>query len=97
MSSKSLTTKNDTLPPTSDALDRLFLDCAALETLIAAIRDGIDHLDPGVDSGRVTTEHLMNLAFRIEAAEHGMLAIAHQISDTAISVIERHQRVSALH
>lgn len=81
----------------SDALDRLFFDCAELETLVASIRQSINALDPAVGSGRVTTEHLMNLAFRIENAEHGLIAISHQIGDAATTVIDRRKATAALH
>ncbi|MGI9489445.1 MAG: hypothetical protein ACR2RF_26870 [Geminicoccaceae bacterium] len=75
-----------------DDLDQLFLDCADLEQLVASIRQAIDKLGPAVDSGLVTTEHLMNLAFRIENTEQGLIAIAHQIGDTATTVIDRRRR-----
>jgi hypothetical protein len=78
-------------------LDRLFLDCAKLETLVLSIRDAMDRLDPAVDSGMVTAEHLMNLAFRIENAERGLIAIAHQIGNTASSVIDRRKQAILIH
>jgi len=70
-------------PLTENALDRLFLECAELEGLITLIRKMIDELDPAVDSGLVTAEHLMILAYRIENAERGLIEIAHRFSDTA--------------
>ena len=76
-------------PLTGDSLDRLFHDCAELETLVASIKQTIGDLDPAVDSGLVTAEHLMNLAFRIENAERGLIAIAHQIGETAATVVHR--------
>lgn len=88
-------------PPADDTLadntlDRLFHECAELETLITSIRQTIDRLDPAVDSGLVTAEHLMNLAYRVENAEHGLIAIAHQISDTATAVIQRRNITAAV-
>ncbi|MGI9419444.1 MAG: hypothetical protein ACR2RA_16580 [Geminicoccaceae bacterium] len=83
-------------PFTSDRLDRLFLDCAELETLVTSIRQSIGELDPAVDSGLVTAEHVMNLAFRIENAEHGLIAIARQIGDTATTLIERRKAAMPL-
>lgn len=85
------------LPFSGDMLDQLFLDCAALETLVVSIRQAMAELNPAVDSGVVTAEHLMNLAFRIENAEHGLITIAHQISDTATSVIDRHKLLAMVH
>lgn len=76
-------------PLSGDALDKLFLDCADLETLVASIRQVVDKLGPAVDSGLVTAEHLMNLAYRIENAERGLIAIALQIGDTATTLIDR--------
>ncbi len=73
----------------SDDLDRLFLDCADLEQLVASIRLALDKLGPAIDSGLVTAEHLMNLAFRIENTERGLIAIAHQIGDNATTLIDR--------
>jgi len=84
-------------PFSGDMLDRLFLDCAALETLVTSIRQSMDALDPAVDSGFVTADHLMNLAFRIENAERGLITIAHQISDTATTVIDRRKMAAAIH
>ena len=84
-------------PHSGDALDRLFLDCSELETLVISIRQAIDALDPAVESGFVTAEHLMNLAFRIENAEHGLIAIAHQIGNTAEAVIERRRVTASIH
>ncbi|MEL6963961.1 MAG: hypothetical protein AAFO01_14500 [Pseudomonadota bacterium] len=78
-------------------LDRLFLDCAKLESLVSSIKQTMDRLDPAVDSGMVTAEHLMNLAFRIENAERGLIAIAHQIGDTASSVIDRRKQAALVH
>lgn len=74
---------------TSDDLDQLFVDCADLEQLVASIRQAIDRLGPAVDNGLVTAEHLMNLAFHIENTEQGLIAIAHQIGDTATTLIDR--------
>lgn len=84
-------------PFAGETLDRLFLDCAELETLVSSIRQAMDRLDPAVDSGFVTAEHLMNLAFRIENAERGLIAIAHQIGDTASDVIDRRKRMAVVH
>jgi hypothetical protein len=81
----------------SDALDQLFSECAALERVLIAIKQSIEKLDPAVKSGRVTTEHLMTLAFRLETAERGMIDIAHRIDDTAVSVAHRHDSESHLH
>ncbi len=72
-----------------EALDKLFLDCASLESLLSSVRQAVEKLGPAVDSGLVTPEHLMALAFRIENAERGLIAIAHQISDTATTMIDR--------
>lgn len=83
--------------PDLDVLDRLFHECAELETLIGSIRQKMDELGPAVNSGLVTAEHLMNLAFRVENAEHGMIAIAHQISDTATAVIDRRNTATVTH
>lgn len=83
------------LPLKGDSLDRLFHDCAELETLVASIRQTIGDLDPAVDSGLVTAEHLMNLAFRVENAERGLIAIAHQIGDTAATVVHRRKMTVA--
>ena len=83
--------------PTSESLDRLFLECAELEALVASIRQTVVGLDPAVDSGLVTAEHLMNLAFRIENAEHGLIAIAHQVSDVAMTAIDRRRAARAIH
>lgn len=77
-----------------EALDKLFLDCADLEQLISSIRQTVEKLGPAVDKGLVTPEHLMNLAFRIENAERGLIAVAHQVSDTATTMIDR-RRMSA--
>ncbi|MEM8951290.1 MAG: hypothetical protein AAGC99_18380 [Pseudomonadota bacterium] len=76
----------------SATLDKLFLDCAELETLITSIRQTFGALGPAVDSGLVTPEHLMNLAFRIENAERGLIEVSHQIDNTATTVIERRKR-----
>ncbi len=84
-------------PMAGQTLDRLFLDCSKLETLVSSIREAMDRLDPAVDSGMVTAEHLMNLAFRIENAERGLIAIAHQIGDTASSVIDRRKQAALIH
>jgi hypothetical protein len=83
--------------PAGDALDRLFSECAELETLVTTIRRTMDALDPAVDTGLVTPEHLMNLAFRIENAEHGLIAIANQIGQMATTVIKRRKAVGAVH
>ncbi|MEM7042306.1 MAG: hypothetical protein AAF543_05805 [Pseudomonadota bacterium] len=80
---------------TSDILDQLFSDCAELEARIVAIRQAIEKLEPAVDAGLVTADHLMNLAFRVENAEHGLIAIAHQVSDTATTMIQRRKVVDA--
>ena len=85
------------LPFSSDTLDQLFSDCATLETLVASIRQAMAELNPGVDSGAVTAEHLMNLAFRIENAERGLITVAHQISDTATSVIDHRKLAATVH
>lgn len=84
-------------PLNSDSLDRLFQDCAELETLVASIKQTTESLDLAVGTGLVTTEHLMNLAFRIENAERGLIAIAHQIGDTATTVVRRRQWTAAAH
>jgi hypothetical protein len=84
-------------PISGQTLDRLFLDCAKLETLVSSIKEAMDRLDPAVDSGMVTAEHLMNLAFRIENAERGLIAIAHQIGDTASSVVDRRKQAALIH
>ena len=73
----------------SATLDKLFHDCAELETLITSIRQAFGALDPAIDSGLVTPEHLMNIAFRIENAERGLIEVSHQIGDTATTMIER--------
>ncbi|MEZ5932317.1 MAG: hypothetical protein R3F54_10250 [Alphaproteobacteria bacterium] len=83
--------------PAGEALDRLFHECAELETLVASIRQSMDELNPAVDSGFVTPEHLMNLAFRIENAEHGLIAIAHHIDDMATAVIKRRKAAGRAH
>ena len=85
------------LPFTGAMLDQLFSDCAALETLVASIRQAMSELNPAVDSGAVTAEHLMTLAFRIENAERGLITIAHQISDTATNVIDRRKMATMVH
>lgn len=77
-----------------DALDQLFLDCADLETLLASIRQAVEKLGPAADTGLVTAEHLMNLAFRIENAERGLIAIAHQVGDTATTIIDRRRKTA---
>jgi hypothetical protein len=79
-----------------DALDRLFLDCAELETRVASILQAIDRLSPAAESGTVTVERLMNLACRVEAAERGLIAISHQIDDAANAVIRRRARQPSL-
>jgi len=84
-------------PLNSDSLDRLFHDCAELEMLVASIKQATERLDLAVDTGLVTTEHLMNLAFRIENAERGLIAIAHQIGDTATTVVHRGPWATAAH
>lgn len=85
------------LSATGDTLDRLFLDCAELEGLVASILQVIDRLSPAVESGLVTAEHLMNLAYRVEAAERGLVTIAHQIDNTASAMIQRRQGAAAVH
>lgn len=82
---------------TGDALDQLFLDCAELEGLVASILQAIDGLSPAVDSGLVTAEHLMNLTYRIEAAERGLITVAHQIGDTVDSVVQRDRKAAPVH
>ncbi|MGI9434332.1 MAG: hypothetical protein ACR2Q4_05820 [Geminicoccaceae bacterium] len=82
---------------TGDALDQLFLDCSELEALVTSIRQTIDGLSPAVDAGLVTAEHLLNLACRIEAAEQGLISVAHQIGNSASAVIEHRQRVASAH
>ncbi len=72
-----------------DALDQLFLDCSELEGLVASILQAVGALKPALDSGLLTAEHLMHLAYRIEAAERGLIAVAHHVSDTATSVIQQ--------
>ena len=79
---------------TGDDLDQLFLDCAELETLLASIRQVVEKLGPSIGSGVVTAEHLMNLAFRIENAERGLIEIAHQVGDSA-SIMADRQRTTA--
>lgn len=83
--------------PDTDRLDRLFTDCAALETLLASIRQSVGTLKPAANSGLVTAEHLMNLAFRIEHAEQSLITIAHELSDTAMAVINRGKETSVVH
>jgi hypothetical protein len=51
--------------------------------LVASILQAVDKLNPAVASGRLTAEHAMNLAFRIEAAERGLLSVTRQINDKA--------------
>lgn len=89
--------KSASSPFSGETLDGLFHNCAELEALVLSIRHAMDRLDPGVDSGFVTAEHLMNLAYRIENAERGLIAIAHQISDTASNVIHRRKKIAAVH
>ena len=81
----------------SDPIDQLFSECATLESVLVAIKQSIEKLDPAVKSGRVTAEHLMTLAFRLETAERGMIDIAHRIDDTAVSVVHRHDSESDAH
>jgi hypothetical protein len=83
--------------PAGEALDELFHECAELETLVASIRQTMSDLNPAVDTGLVTPEHLMNLAFRVENAEHGLIAIARQINDMANTVIKRCKDGGAVH
>lgn len=94
-----MTTKTLPVSPSfgEEALDRLFLDCTELETAVASIRQAIDKLDPAVESGLVTAEHLMVLAFRIERAERGLITIAHRMGHTATSLIERRNTESVIH
>ena len=80
---------------TSDDLDQLFSDCAELEARIVSIRHAMEKLEPAVDAGLVTAEHLMNLAFRVENAERGLIAVGHQVNDTATSMIRRHEAIEA--
>ena len=82
-------------PLTGNTLDQLFHDCTELETLITSIRQTIGKLDLAVESGLLTAEHLLNLAFRVERAEHGLIAIANQIDDTATGLIQRRQLAMA--
>ncbi len=92
-----MTSTAERIPSTlsSATLDKLFLDCGELETLITSIRQTIGRLGPAVDSGLVTPEHLMNLAFRIEKAERGLIDVSHQIGDTATTMIERRKMRSS--
>ena len=84
-------------PKTNEALDQLLLDCAELESLMATMKTKIAKLDPAVESGRITAEHLLKLVLRIEAAERGMIDIAHHIDSAATNITRRHERMLALH
>lgn len=94
-----MTSMSPTMPAqlAGDALDQLFLECAELESMVASIKQSIDRLEPAAETGLVTTEHLMNLAYRIEAAEHGLIAISHRIGDTAATMIRRRQATAPVH
>lgn len=82
---------------TGDLLDQLFLDCSELESLVASIAPAVGGLKPAVEQGVLTVEHLMGLAYRIEAAERGLISVAHQISDAASAIIQHRQRATATH
>lgn len=84
-------------PIDGDMLDRLFLDCLALETSIASISQAIDRLAPAVECGLVTAEHLMSLVYRIETAERGMIKVADRLGDTATSLIDRRRMATSVH
>jgi hypothetical protein len=73
----------------SDTLDQLFHDCTELESLVASILEGAGSLGPAVDSGLLTAEHLMNLTYRIEAAERGLDSVTREIGETASAVTQR--------
>ena len=72
----------------NEKLDQLFLDCSELESLAASIMQAADGLDPTVDSGGLTIEHMMSLAFRIEATEQRLISVAQRIADAATTVIK---------
>lgn len=72
----------------NEKLDQLFLDCSELESLAASIMQAVDGLDPTVDSGALTIEHMMSLAFRIEATEQRLISVAQRIADAATTVIK---------
>ena len=84
-------------PKSNSALDQLLSDCAELERLMAAMKTKLAKLDPAVQSGRITAQHLLTLVLRIEAAERDMIDIAHQIDSAATHVVRRHERMYALH
>ncbi len=78
-----------------EQLDQLFLDCSELESLVASIKRGIDSLDPIAKSSALTVQHLMNLAYRIEAMERSLISVAHRVAETANLYIENHGKKTA--